>query len=55
MRREGDVAHTSGKRNSYRILIGKPEEKGLGRQKRKLQRIVILRRVRITIVTVEKQ
>jgi hypothetical protein len=42
MRWEGDVAYTSGKRNSYRILIEKPEEKGLGRQKctSKLQHIV---------------
>jgi len=32
----------SGKRNSYGILIGKPEEKRLRRQKRKLQYIITI-------------
>jgi hypothetical protein len=42
MRWEGDIAHMSGKRNSYRILIGKPEEKGLGRQQRKLEHVITI-------------
>jgi hypothetical protein len=42
IRWERDVAYTSVKRNTYKILIGEHEEKKLGRQKRKLQHIVTI-------------